>query len=317
MSGKAAAIINPRSGGGQIVRDWARIEARLRTHFDEVATYHTDHAGTATDLPAAQLARRAIEEGARTIIAVGGDGTINEVVNGIFNGPDTAQADARLALLNAGTGGDFRKSFDIPADSDGCLDRILSGATREVDIGRMTYVSDAGETITRYFDNIASFGLSGAVDRAVNRARFSKLFGGTFAYMWNSLTASLRYRQQRCHITTNEGFDQTFTVNTAAVCNGRFFGGGMMMAPDATQDDGLFDLVIMADTNFLDFIKSSGDLYEGTHIQNPKVTVTRASRIIAEPVDKDDAVLLDIDGEAPGRLPATFEILPKALTLLA
>ncbi|MEQ9145730.1 MAG: diacylglycerol kinase family lipid kinase [Parvibaculaceae bacterium] len=314
MTARIAAIVNPASGGGRTGKEWPAIQKKLETSLGPVSAYFTDAPARPDYLPAADLARNAVQDGASLIIAVGGDGTISETVNGLMTETDTGQASAQLALLNTGTGGDFRKTFDLPAELDACIARIASGTTRRVDLGRLSFKTDSGSDQQRYFDNIASFGLSGAVDRAINRARFSKLFGGAFAYQWATLKTVLRYKPHPVHIRTDGGMDETINVGTAAIANGKFFGGGMMMAPDAEPDDGRFDVVIMRDTTVGDLLKDSGSLYEGTHIENEKVSVHRASWIEAEPVGKAP-VLLDIDGEAPGRLPARFDILPGALTL--
>jgi YegS/Rv2252/BmrU family lipid kinase len=314
VSGPIYAIVNPASGGGRTGRDWAQIQEKLEAALGEVTPLFTDGPATPHHLPAANLAREAADRGAALIIAVGGDGTINETINGLFHDTTDGQAPAPLGLLNTGTGGDFRKTFDLPADLDACITRLASGDSRAIDIGRLTFNADDNQPMARHFNNIASFGMSGAVDRAVNKARFSKLFGGSFTYLWATLSTALRYRPQAVRIRTESGWDEVINVGTAAVANGRFFGGGMMMAPDANPQDGAFDLVIMRDTSVGDLFKDSGALYDGTHVENEKVIVTRTTWVEAEPIDAKP-VLLDIDGEAPGKLPARFDILPGALTL--
>ena len=313
-TGPIVAIVNPKSGGGRTGREWPDISKKLEAAIGPVTAFFTDRAATPHHLPAANLARQAVDRNASLVIAVGGDGTINETINGLLADSTDGKAAVPLAILNAGTGGDFRKTFDLPADFAGCIERLAKAKTRKVDLGRLSFETDSGEPLTRYFNNIASFGLSGAVDRAINRASISKLFGGAFAYQWATLKTVLRYKPQLVRIRTDSGLDETINVGTAAIANGRFFGGGMMMAPGASPDDGQFDLVIMRDTTLGDLLGGGGSLYEGTHIDNEKVDVIRASWVEAEPVTKD-AVLLDIDGEAPGRLPARFDILPAALTL--
>ena len=308
------AIVNPASGGGRTGRDWPEIQKKLETALGEITPLFTDGPATPNHLPAANLAREAADRGAALIIAVGGDGTINETINGLFHDTTDGQAPAPLGILNTGTGGDFRKTFDLPADLDACIDRLANGDSRTIDIGRLTFNADNNQPLARHFNNIASFGMSGAVDRAVNNARISKLFGGSFTYLWATLSTALRYRPQPVRIRTESGLDEVINVGIAAVANGRFFGGGMMMAPEANPQDGAFDLVIMRDTSVGDLFKDSGALYDGTHVENEKVIVTRTTWVEAEPINTKP-VLLDIDGEAPGKLPARFDILPGALTL--
>ncbi|MEQ9520739.1 MAG: diacylglycerol kinase family lipid kinase [Parvibaculum sp.] len=311
--GPVAAIINPASGGGRTGRDWPSIQRELETALGPVTPYFTDGPARPDYLPAAHLARAALDAGSTLLIAVGGDGTISETVNGIMQAGGTPDA-VQLGLLNTGTGGDFRKSFDLAAERHACIARMATGTSRTVDIGRLSFESDEGISLTRYFNNIASFGLSGAVDRAINKTRFSKIFGGGFAYQWASFKALMRYKPQPVRIRTDQGFDEILNVSTAAIANGRFFGGGMMMAPNAKPDDGLFDLIIMKDMGVRDLASGSGSLYDGSHLQNEKVIEIRASWVEAEPINKTP-VLLDIDGEAPGRLPARFDLLSSALTL--
>jgi YegS/Rv2252/BmrU family lipid kinase len=309
-----AAIVNPRSGGGRTGRAWRLISDALEAELGPVRPHFTSSASTPRYLPATELTRNALRTGAQLVVAVGGDGTINEVVNGFFENGAPINPDAHLAILNTGTGGDFRKTFDMPEELEGCVKRIGQGSTRRIDLGRVTFTSDDGIEDIRYFNNIASFGLSGEVVRAVNRAGVSKLFGGAFAFLWATLATSFRFRPHRVRITSDEGLDETMNVGVCAVANGRFFGGGMMIAPHAEPDDGRFDIITMRDTKFSDMLTGSGALRDGTHLANPKVHQAHARLLTATPLDSRP-VLLDIDGESPGRLPAKFEILPGALTL--
>ncbi|MBX3491747.1 MAG: diacylglycerol kinase family lipid kinase, partial [Parvibaculum sp.] len=188
------------------------------------------------------------------------------------------------------------------------------GTTRKIDIGKLTFVSEDGSEATRYFDNIASFGLSGETVRAVNRATWPKMLGGNFAFFWATLTTAMRHKTRAVRITTDTGLDTTLNIGLGAVANGRYFGSGLKMAPDAEPDDGLFDLVTMRDLTFMDLLTGTGSMKEGTHIGGEKVSHTRAKWVMATPMGADP-VLLDVDGEGPGRLPARFEIMPQALTL--
>lgn len=309
-----AAVVNPRSGGGYTGRAWRRIAAELEKQLGPVRVHFTASPSSPHYLPAAELTRQALREGAQLVIAVGGDGTINEVVNGFYEGEEQINPQAHLAILNCGTGGDFRRTFGFPQEWEKGIAHIASGNSRRIDLGRLSFVAEDGRETTRYFDNIASFGMSGAVDRAVNRATWQKNFGGSFTFFWCSMMAMLGYRPREVRIKTDTGIDEEMTVGTCAVANGRFFGGGMMIAPTAEPDDGLFDVTVLLDMGMGDFLKGSGSIYKGTHIDNPKVFTERVRWLEAEPLG-DKPVLLDVDGEAPGRLPARFEILPGALTL--
>jgi YegS/Rv2252/BmrU family lipid kinase len=309
-----AAIVNPRSGGGRTGRAWRLIATALERELGPVRAHFTASHSTSRFLPAAELTRQALKDGAQLVIAVGGDGTIDEVVNGFFENGAAINPEAHLAILNTGTGGDFRRTFDVTEDIEENAKRIASGATRVIDLGRLTFVNEDGGEATRYFNNIASFGLSGEVVRAVNRAKISKLFGGSFAFLWATLSTAFRYRTKPVRLVTDAGFDEVLNIGTCAVANGKFFGGGMKIAPDAEPDDGLFDIIVMRDTTFGDMLSGAGALREGTHVTHEKVMHLRARTLTATPTGSEP-VLLDVDGEAPGRLPARFEILPAAITL--
>ena len=309
-----AAVVNPRSGGGRTGRAWRVIAAALEAELGPIRVHFTNSPSTSRYLPAAELTRKALKSGAQLVIAVGGDGTISETINGFFENGVPINPEAHIAILNTGTGGDFRKTFDLPEDMEGCVKRIGKGTTRKIDLGRMTFVNDDGGEATRHFNNIASFGLSGEVVRAVNRANMSKMFGGAFAFLWATLVTSFRYKPHPVRLQTDTGFDEVLNVGVCAVSNGKYFGGGMKIAPDAEPDDGLFDIIIMRDTTFLDMLTGSGNLRDGTHLANPKVSHMRAKSLVATPVG-ERPVLLDIDGEAPGRLAAKFNIIPQAITL--
>jgi diacylglycerol kinase family enzyme len=185
-----------------------------------------------------------------------------------------------------------------------------------LDLGRATFVSDSGEPATRMFVNIASFGLSGEVVTRVNRARIAKLFGGPFAFKWHSTMAALLFRAWRVRLTVDDIFDEELDLSTVAICNGRYFGGGMKIAPDADPSDGLFDVVIIAETRRGDMIARMNDIYTGDHIAHPNVKVMRGQRVTAAPASGyATPIFAERDGEGGMRLPATFEIAAGALTL--
>lgn len=307
---RTRAIINPHSSGKKTGARWPEIEKKLVAAIGPIETAFTD-----APMAAARLTAQALNEGVEQIVAVGGDGTISEVVNGFFDDDKLINDEAVLCILTSGTGGDFRKTFDIPVEIDQQIDHIAKGDVRMIDIGKLTHVSISGEETIRYFNNIASFGLSGLADRKVNELTFAKKFGGTFAFQWGIAKAFFLYKNQWVRIQVDDHFDEVVSVSTAAVCNGQYFGSGMHMAPDAKPDDGLFDVVIIGGVSKLRGLRETSLLYEGKHIGLDNVTVVQGSRIVATPVDDDAEVLLDVDGEAPGALPATFDLLPKILKL--
>ncbi|MBC7102694.1 MAG: diacylglycerol kinase family lipid kinase [Parvibaculum sp.] len=309
-----AAIVNPRSGGGRTGRAWRVISETIEKELGPVRAHFTGGPATSHYLPAAELTREALRAGAQLVIAIGGDGTIDEVVNGFFENGMAINPEAHLAVLNAGTGGDFRRTFDLPEDAAEGVTRIAAGTTRRIDIGKLTFVAQDGQEATRYFNNIASFGLSGETVRAVNEATWQKSLGGNFAFTWATLMTAWRHKPRPVKIETDDGFETVANIGLTAVANGRYFGSGLKVAPNAEPDDGFFDVVIMRDLKFMDLLTGSGNLREGTHVNGPKVQVVRARTVTATPLGPEP-VLIDVDGEGPGRLPARFEMMPGALTL--
>ncbi len=309
MSLRVRAIVNPRSGGTRTAKRWPQVEQAMQEVFEQLSVVRTDGPGAAT-----RLAREALDEGMELVIAVGGDGTVNEVVNGFFDGSGTAVSPkAQLGIMMMGTGGDFRRSFQIDDGWRACLSRLAAGTTRRIDVGRLELWDHEGRATTRIFDNIASCGVSGTIVAAVNSARWSKLLGGAFSFRWNTLLGLMRYRGRPVRLRIDDHYDQVVDLTLIAVCNGQFFGGGMHAAPSARLDDGRFDVLIIEGMGPLDFVRHSGHLTRGEHVDLPGVHVVRGQRVQVEPVDVQDVVLLDVDGEGPGRLPATFQILPGAL----
>ncbi|HEY2070101.1 MAG TPA: diacylglycerol kinase family protein [Rhizomicrobium sp.] len=309
----ALAVVNPRSGGGRTRRDWKAIEAGLRQIYPVLTVTPTRKRGDATE-----ITRTALREGFGEIIAVGGDGTINETVNGFFDASGEPIApEAVFAFVTNGTGGDFRKSFGIAPGADAGIARLKEGKIRAVDLGRVSCLSRRGEPVIRHFINIGSFGLSGAVVDSVNRARLAKLFGGSFAFAFHSLLDMLTYRNRTVRVRIDGAFDEIVTISTVAVANGQYFGGGMMVAPNAKVDDGLFDVILMGGTSRGRSMADMKQIYTGEHLNNPSVTALRGAKLVAVPVAETGGrpVLIEVDGESAGRLPATFEILPRAFNL--
>lgn len=303
-----AIVINPMSAGGETRRRWPEVEAALRDALGEFRPLFTERSGHATE-----LARTALREGARLVVAVGGDGTLNEVVNGFFEGDRPVAPEAVLGILPLATGGDCIKTLGTSRRLAEAAHTLAHGTPRAIDLGRLEYLQHDGTRATRYFINITSFGIGGLVDRYVNQSH--KLLSGKASFFLATVRASLTYRNARCRITLDDGPVIQQPIYIVAVSNGRFFGGGMKIAPDAEMDDGQFDVVTIGDVSMVTMLRHSSKIYRGTHLGLPHVSVQRARKMVAEPVDAGDEVLLDVDGEAPGRLPARFEIVPRAIRI--
>jgi diacylglycerol kinase (ATP) len=181
-------------------------------------------------------------------------------------------------------------------------------------VGKLELTRHDGTRAVRMFATIASFGVSGVVDRLVNESG-KKL--GRLSFAWATARATWSYKNQRVQLVFDGKERVEATINTVAVANGKYFGGAMMVAPDAVVDDGLFDVVALGDLGFGDLLKSGRRIYKGTHVSMDKVTCRRARVVEAEPIEPGGVVELDVDGECPGRLPARFELVPSALWVIA
>jgi diacylglycerol kinase family enzyme len=161
--------------------------------------------------------------------------------------------------------------------------------------------------------------MSGDVMHRVNRATLIKRWTGSLAFTWGSIISLFKYKSRPVRLKVDTAFDEVVSVSTCAVCNGQFFGGGMRVAPDASPDDGLLDVIVIGDAPTRDIMRSMNQIYSGTHVTNPHVKVFRGKTVIATPVEATAgaAVHIEVDGETPGRLPAMFEVLPKALKFRA
>jgi YegS/Rv2252/BmrU family lipid kinase len=299
---KTVFVVNPNSANGSTARVWPDIAAAAKAHVGDFEVLFTKRMGHATE-----LARQAAESGAELLVSVGGDGTGNEIVNGLMR-PDGAPVNPQLelAIICMGTGGDFRKTAGIPKEF-----ADAGGQTKTIDVGRMEMTNPEGQTVIRYFLNIASFGIGGDIDSRVNNS--SKALGGFISFAWASITAMLMYKNQTVRIVLDDAHDlgerKIFSV---AVANGQFFGGGMHVAPMADLSDGIFEVIVMGDFKLHETLGNMSKIYKAQHLAHPKVEHYRARKVTAT---SNETVLLDVDGEQPGKLPTVFTICPGALKL--
>ena len=300
---KTTFIVNPASANGATGRRWAEVSRRLTQLGVEHETATTNAPGHATE-----LAHQALVDGVDSVIAVGGDGTLNEVANGFF--AEGRYPAAALGLLPLGTGGDFRRTFNLPLALEEAALTFKRRKLRLIDVGRIEMNGLDGSPYTRHFVNIADAGIGGVVVERVNNT--SKRLGGRVSFQYASIRVLLSYVPQEVTVTSAEGSFSGRAQNVV-VANCRYFGGGMWVAPEAVPDDGLFDVVVFGDIARYEAIRSIQSIYKGAHVSNPKVKGWRSARV---EVTSEDRVLIDVDGEMCGTLPASFELLPKALPLI-
>jgi YegS/Rv2252/BmrU family lipid kinase len=302
---KTFLVVNPRSAGGQTGKRWAEISGHVTRVIGDFGFGFTEHA-----MDAVRLTRDALSNGYECVAAVGGDGTINEVVNGFFAEGKALNPNAALGLIPRGTGGDFRRAFGWDLDLDAALQRLRTDKTESFDVGLAEYVNHQGQKESRYFANIASLGVSAAVAHEVNIG--SKALGGNMSFVWGTLKALAKYSDRRVRLRVDGGEPEELDITAIAASNGRYFGSGMCVAPEAITHDGQLDLTIWRQYGLTDFVLKSKGLYSGEHIHWKK---TRYSRCRSIEVESDQDVLLEMDGEVPGKLPCRITILPGAIRL--
>jgi YegS/Rv2252/BmrU family lipid kinase len=301
---RTLVIVNPRSRNGATGRRWRGYEARLR---DELGPLEVEQTRAPRD--AERLAREAVRSGVERILVAGGDGTLSEVATGLLA---AELADyAAVGLLPLGTGGDFGRSLGIPRELEGALACIVQGRTRRVDAGRARFLDEDGAQRTAYFVNVSSFGISGLIDELVNHT--TKRLGGTASFLVGTLRGIFQYRSERVAIRVDGQLVHDAGLILATGANGRYFGGGMQVAPEARIDDGLLDVVIVADLPIPTLLAKLPKIYAGTHLRDEAAVLHRGRVIEAEA--EPGRVKLDLDGEPLGTLPARCEVLPGALTL--
>lgn len=316
----ALVIVNPRAGGGVSERRWARFVGAVTSGLGAVDVRFTEARGHARE-----LARDAARAGRTLVVAFGGDGTISEVAGGLLAAaaeampaaettPDPGAAPrptCALGIIPRGTGGDFRRTLDLPHDVAKAAARIRESPARLVDVGRVTYTRPEGGLESRIFVNVASFGFSSNVAERANLS--SKALGAKAAFLGATLQALVSYENNEVFLEIDGEPPIRRTLMLAAVGKGRFFGGGMKICPDACLDSGQLSLVLVGDLSKLEVVGNLHRLFAGTHLTLADVQGRTIHRLAARPVAPDQIIPVELDGETPGRLPATFEILPLAL----
>jgi YegS/Rv2252/BmrU family lipid kinase len=301
---KPVVIVNPRSGGGISEKRWAGVVAVLTEGLGAFDTRFTEAPGHART-----IAHDESKAGRPLVVALGGDGTISEVADGVV----AAGGQAEMGIIPRGTGGDFRRSLDIENELFAAAQRVRKSKARKVDVGRIHFVDHQGNQATRHFVNVTSLGFSSVVAERANRK--SKRLGGRVSFLSAVVQSLLTYNNAEVAISIDGGEARRMTLLLAAVGNGRFFGGGMKICPEAMLDDGHFDLVTVGDLGRLEVLAKIHRIYSGNHLSMQEVKSVRCRQLQISPADAKDDIPVEIDGETPGRLPARFEILEGALRL--
>lgn len=300
------AVVNPHSANGSTGKRWPQYLRRLQEEGYLIDFAYTTGPGDAT-----QITREALKEGCSQIISVGGDGTMNEVVNGFFFDHHLISPQAVLAVFSHGTGCDFIRTLKSPKGINGFIQILKQRRKRYVDVGEVLFYDNCGQQVHRYFLNVADVGLGGETVARVNRQ--SKLLGGKLSFLIGSVLSILRYRNKvmSCEIDGIPIYKGR--LNSIMVANGRYIGGGMMIAPQAEIDDGLFDVVLLGDFSAWTILRHMPKIYQGNHLKIPGVIMQRGRSIV---ITSEERILLDIDGEQPGRGPIKLSLKPGSLCLM-
>ncbi|MEZ4371619.1 MAG: diacylglycerol kinase family lipid kinase [Polyangiaceae bacterium] len=301
-------IVNPKAGSGRAAAKLPEIRRALKDAGVDFEIRETQGPGHATEL--LNEARRA---GVETVAVVGGDGTLNEVSQGYLDAKGEALPGPRLSLIPAGTGGDFRKSFGFDESIEDAAQRLKRGKTQRIDLG-VLHCQDAGAEVTRAFLNIMSFGIGGLTDRLVNSG--PKWLGGKAAFFLGTFRALLSYRNTAVEVRVDGEPWLVGPILNVAVANGQYFGGGMHIAPSADPSDGLFDIVALGDISATRSLAMTPRVYKGTHVGQHQVLSCRGRHIEAKALDAQHEVLIDNDGETPGKLPIRVDLAAGALQLV-
>ena len=295
-------IVNPIAGAGKTAKKWPQIAGQLKS-------LGVDYEHDLTEGPghAKELAKSAANKGCELIVSVGGDGTINEVVNGLY---DTGSiGDVTLGIVSTGTGADYIRTIGVPRSCMEACRRLMSPTRLTVDLGVVEYTRN-GQMEKRLFVNFAGLGFDAEIVRATTQE--FKALGDTASYLMGLVTTLVVYKNKEISLTLDGEVGER-RICTILMSNGKYGGGGMLTAPDADLGDGFFDVVIIGDLTKPDLLRSLPRVYKGTHLTHPKVSVNRARDV---EIRAAQPMAVQADGELLGEAPARFSVLPGALTIV-
>lgn len=306
MDAKVFFVVNPASAGKKTLKEWPVFEKQLREKgykFDWAYTDRPEHATSIT--------REVLKSGYDLVVSVGGDGTMNEVVNGFFEMDNPINPNAKLAVFSRGTGCDFIRSFGIKKGFDEFLDVLKRNNVQRLDVGRVTFHKESGEADSRLFLNIADVGLGGETTKRVNKTK--KHLKGLLAFLIGVLHTIISYKNKNFSIEVDSKLLKSEKMNSVIIANAKYFGGGMFISPKSEANDGLLDIIILGNLSKFELIRDLHLIYNGKHLTHPKVACYKGKQI---KVTSEPAGLLEIDGEQPGTTPAQFEVIPHAINVL-
>lgn len=307
---KVVVIVNPKAASGAGFRAAPAIRRAFESAGAEADVRNTEGPGDAK-----RLARRCMGESVDVVAVVGGDGTLNEVTQAYLGDDGEPRKGPPLGLIPFGTGGDFRRTLDLPSKVEDAVARIVASEPRPIDLGILDVTSHEGARVTKAFVNIASFGLGGLTDRIVNDG--PKWLGGKAAFYLGTVRGLAIYRNAPVRVKVDGEVVVEEPIVNVAIANGRYFGGGMMVAPMADPSDGVLEVVSIGNLDRLAVLGLTPYIYSGKHLERPGISAARGTVIEAEALGPNADVLVDLDGETPGRLPVRARVARGALLFRA
>lgn len=302
---KTRAIINPMANKGSAQRRWPQWRQKLEAIVGPLDVVATSGPGEGT-----ALARAALADGVQRLIAAGGDGTVNEVMNGMVADGRMTTSDAVLCPLPLGTANELCRALGHLAAPDGAVRAIASGRTRAIDVIRTDFQGFDGRPATRYGYLVASFGGAATISHRTSASRWLKKLG-QIAYFLMTPVVTMTYKPRRVTVQIDGATPDTRTMFSGMVASAENGGGGMKLAPGALFDDGLLDFVEFGELSRSEVLfKVLPGVYEGRHVTHPKVFTHRGRTFRFECAQE---TLVDLDGETVGHLPLTVSVLHRAL----
>jgi YegS/Rv2252/BmrU family lipid kinase len=298
-------IVNPNAGNGKGKKDWNRISGLLERNSIVFEAKFTERKGQAIE-----FAREATANGFRKLVSVGGDGTLNEVVNGIFTQDNCSPQEVSVGMIPVGTGNDWGRMFGIPTMYEGAVKVLKENKTMPHDIGLISFYNGNIQD-KRYFINIAGLGFEALVVRKTNIKK-DKGRSSRAIYFYNLLSSLLSYKKIISELTI-DGKTSSCKVFSINVGNGRYCGGGMRQTPDALPDDGLLDITVIRDMSRIEVIKSLKLLYDGTILSHQLVDGYRSNNL---KVTSNQVMFAEADGETLGHTPVEFSIIPAGINVI-
>ncbi len=298
-------IVNPKAGSGKSERLWPLFLSHIEKIWGKPHFVFTRKSGDAI-----HHAKLACEKGHRFIVSVGGDGTLHEVVNGLLQAKGLSLPSLKLGIISLGSGDDFMKSLNLPSDPLRALQLLANPKIKKIDVVQVDYVNHAHKKESRYFINLADFGWGGRVMQKVNASR--KPLGSQLTYLFHGLSTLFTFCPFSVVLETPDKNYHFHKMLIGLVANGKYFGSGMCVAPEAQVDDGLLELIMVEKMGVLNFLSMLPQIYRGEKVENKNIFRLKVKKFCVQPTSTRP-VFLELDGEQPGCLPASFEVLPRVL----